>query len=145
VKPYLSSIYSGVKACTHSKAVPAVFVAWKNARAKALYIGESLVKPAAVKIARIRFSAAIAKKLAMVLLSNNTSKWRIQSLSRYFEINYCCCKAKLKSYFRVGWDYRFKKWSTIHGVHVIPCSWILHETIYLWPSTCHTYHRKGNI
>jgi len=57
-------------------------VAWKNTRAKAPYAaGESLVKPAAVKIARIMCSDAIANKLHMVLLSNNTIKWHIQEFS----------------------------------------------------------------
>jgi len=40
-------------------------VAWKNARATAPYTGEDiLVKPAAVKIARIMYSDAVAIKLA---------------------------------------------------------------------------------
>ena len=57
-------------------------VAWKNARAKAPYTaGESLIKPAAVKIARITCSDVVGNKLAMVLLSNNTVKRHIQELS----------------------------------------------------------------
>jgi len=41
-------------------------VAWKNARAKAPYTaGESLVKPAAMKIARIMCSDAAAQGCAM--------------------------------------------------------------------------------
>jgi len=44
-------------------------VTWKNARATARYTaGESLVKPAAVKITRIMWSYAVANKLAMVFL-----------------------------------------------------------------------------
>jgi len=53
---------SGVKTCSHSKAVRASFtIAWKNARAKAPHTAEeSLVRPAAVKIARIMCSDAVA-------------------------------------------------------------------------------------
>jgi len=55
VKLYLSSVYLGVKAYSYSTTVHAsISVAWKNAKAKAPHIpGESLVKLAAVKIARI--------------------------------------------------------------------------------------------
>jgi len=42
---------------------------WKNARATVPYTaGESLVKPADVKIARMMCSYAVANKLAMVFL-----------------------------------------------------------------------------
>jgi len=52
-----------VKSIFHSKAVRASFtVSWENARAKApRTAGESLVKPAAVKIARIMCSEAAAQ------------------------------------------------------------------------------------
>ena len=57
-------------------------VAQKNTRAKALYTaGESLVKSAPVKIAWVMYSDAVGNKLPVVLLSNNTIKWRIQELS----------------------------------------------------------------
>ena len=57
---------SGVKTYSHSKAVRASFsVVWKNAREKAPYIaGKCLVKPAAVKIARIMCGDAVAQKCA---------------------------------------------------------------------------------
>jgi len=74
---------SEVNAYSHSKAVRATFsVAWKNARAKAPFaVGESLVKPAPVKIARIMCNDAAANKLAVVPLSNKTIKLRIPELS----------------------------------------------------------------
>jgi len=55
-----------VKTFSHSKAVRASFsVAWKNARAKTLYTAEkSLVKPAAVNIARVMCSDAAAQGCA---------------------------------------------------------------------------------
>ena len=61
-------------ACSHSKAVKASFtVAWKIARAKAAHTaGENLVKPAAVEMAKLMCGDAVASKLAMVPLSNNT-------------------------------------------------------------------------
>ena len=67
---------SEIKAYSHSKAVRASFyVAWKNAKEKAPYTAEeSLVKPAAVTVARIMGSDAVANELAMVPLSNNTVK-----------------------------------------------------------------------
>ena len=50
-------------------------VAWKIAKSKAPHtVGERLVKPAAVKVARIMYDGAVANKLAMVPLSNNTVK-----------------------------------------------------------------------
>jgi len=50
-----------VKAYSHSKAVRAFSVAWKYATAKAPYTaGMRLVKPAAVKIAGIMRSDAVA-------------------------------------------------------------------------------------
>jgi len=78
-RPYTSE----VKHYSHNKVVHASFsVAWKNARAKALYTsGERLVKSSAVKIARIMCSDAVANKLAMVRLWNNIIKWRIQEIS----------------------------------------------------------------
>jgi len=59
---YLPST-SGVKTYSHSKAVRASFtVAWINARAKApRTAGERLVKPAAVKIAMVMCSDAVAQ------------------------------------------------------------------------------------
>jgi len=57
-------------------------VAWKNGRAKALHTaGGSLFKLAAVKITRVMCSYATLNKLPVVVLSNNTIKWRIQELS----------------------------------------------------------------
>ena len=57
---------SGVKTYSHSKAVCASFsVAWKNAKAKApCTAGKSLVKPAAVKIARIMCKDVVAQGCA---------------------------------------------------------------------------------
>jgi len=57
--------------------------------------GESLVKPAAVKIARIMHSDAVANKLAMIQLSNNTGHARI--LSQYSAANYCCYEVKWRT------------------------------------------------
>nr|XP_039250834.1 zinc finger BED domain-containing protein 5-like [Styela clava] len=73
------SILGGVT-YPHKDAVRASFsVAWKIARAKALHTtGEKLVKPAAVEMARIMCGEAIANKLAMVPLSDNTIKRRIE-------------------------------------------------------------------
>ena len=73
----------GGVAYSHSKAVQASFaVAWKIARAKAAHTaGENLVKPAAVEMARIMCGDAVANKLAMIPLSNNTIKRRIQEIS----------------------------------------------------------------
>ena len=57
-------------------------VAWKTARAKAPHTtGERLVKPAAVIMARIICGEAVANKLDMVPLSDNTIKRRIEELS----------------------------------------------------------------
>ena len=42
---------------------------------------ENFVKPAAVEMARIMCGDAVANKLAMVPLSNDTIKWRIQEIS----------------------------------------------------------------
>ena len=59
-----------------------LFVAWKIARAKAPHTaGENLIKPAAVKIARIMCGDAVAKKLAMFPSSKDSIKRRIQELS----------------------------------------------------------------
>jgi len=90
----------GAKTYSHSKAVRASFsVAWKNARAKASYAaGESLVTPAAVKIAMTMSSDAVADKLAMVFLgdesrifcgperstSSNRKYWETLSVRRNF-------------------------------------------------------------
>ena len=57
-------------------------VAWKIARAKAAHItGERLIKPAAIEMARIMCGEVVANKLAMVPLSENTIKRRIEELS----------------------------------------------------------------
>ena len=56
-------------------------VAWKIARAKAAHTArENLVKPAVIEMARIMSGDAIANKFAMVPLSNNTRKRRIQEI-----------------------------------------------------------------
>ena len=69
---------------SHSHAVRASFaVAWKIARAKAPHTaGENLIKPASVEMARIMCGDAVANKLKMVPLSNDTMKRRITELSR---------------------------------------------------------------
>ena len=57
-------------------------VAWKIARTKAPHTtGERLVKPAAVEMARITCGEAVANKLAMGPLSDNTIKRQIKELS----------------------------------------------------------------
>ena len=77
--------WSGV-AYSHNKAVKASFtVAWKIARAIAAHTaGENLVKPAAVEMAWIMCGDAVTNKLAMVPLSNNTIKRRIQEYRQIF-------------------------------------------------------------
>ena len=69
------SIWGGV-AYSHKDAVQASFsVVWKIARAKAAHTtGEWLIKLAAIEMAQIMCGEAVANKLAMVLLSNNTIK-----------------------------------------------------------------------
>ena len=69
---------------SYSHAVCASFVvAWKIARAKALHTeGENLIKPASVEMARIMCGDAVANKLEMIPLSNDTMKRRIKELSR---------------------------------------------------------------
>ena len=58
-------------------------VAWKIARAKAPHTaGENLIKPGSVEMARIMYGDAVANKLEMVPLSNDTMKRRIKELSR---------------------------------------------------------------
>ena len=55
---------------------------WKNAREKAPHTaGENLTKPAAVEMARILCDDDVTNKLAMVPLSNDTMKRRIQEMS----------------------------------------------------------------
>jgi len=57
-----------------------VSVAWKNARAKAPYkAGESLVKPAAVKISRMMCNVAVANELPMAFLQT-TIRWSNKEL-----------------------------------------------------------------
>ena len=70
-------------AYSHNKVVRAsFFVSWKIAQDIAPRTArEKLIKPAAVKMVRILCGNAVANKLVMVLLSNNTIKWRIQVLS----------------------------------------------------------------
>ena len=70
-------------AYSHKDAVRASFsVAWKIARTKAPHTtGERLVKPAAVENTRIMCGGAVANKLAMVPLSDNIIKRRIEELS----------------------------------------------------------------
>jgi len=60
--------------------------------------GDSLAKPAAVKIAKIMHNDAVANKLAMVSLSNNTGHPRI--LCQYSATNYCCYQAMSRIPFR---------------------------------------------
>ena len=57
-------------------------VAWKIATAKAAHTaGERLIMPAAVEMARIMCGEAVANKLAMVPLSDNSIKRQIEELS----------------------------------------------------------------
>ena len=76
----------GGVAYSHNKAVRAsFFVSWKIAQEKAPHTaGENLIKPAAVEMATILCGDAVANKLAMVPLTNNTIKRRIQKLSEVF-------------------------------------------------------------
>ena len=76
------SIWGGV-AYSHKDVVRASFsVAWKIARTKAPHTtAERLVKPAAVEMARTMCGEAVANKLAMIPLSDNTMKRRIEELS----------------------------------------------------------------
>ena len=58
------------------------FVSWKIVREKAPHTaGENLIKPVAVEMARILCGDAVPNNLAMVPLSNDTIKWRIQKIS----------------------------------------------------------------
>ena len=58
------------------------FVSWKIVREKAPHTAvENFIKPATVEMARILCGDAVANKLAMVPLSNDTIKWRIQEIS----------------------------------------------------------------
>ena len=68
----------------HSNAVRASFVVvWKIACAKAPHCdGENLIKPASVEMARIMCGDAVANKLKVVPLSNDTIKRHIEELSR---------------------------------------------------------------
>ena len=71
------------------------FVSWKIVREKAPHTaGENLIKPVAVEMARILCGDAVPNNLAMVPLSNDTVKWRIQrNIRRCSATNYCFCKA----------------------------------------------------
>ena len=73
----------GRVAYSHNKAVRAFsFVSWKIVREKAPHTAvENYIKPAAVEMARILCGDAVANKLAMVPLSNDTIKCRIQEIS----------------------------------------------------------------
>ena len=73
----------GGVAYSHNKAVRASsFVSWKIVREKAPHTAvENFIKPVAVEMARILYGDAVAYKLAMVFLSNDTIKWRIQEIS----------------------------------------------------------------
>jgi hypothetical protein len=68
---------------SHESALRASFyVAWEIVRAKASHtIGEKLIKPAALKMARIMCGDTVANKLAMVPLSNDTIRRRINDMS----------------------------------------------------------------
>jgi len=126
---------------------PACFfsVAWKNARAKALWTsGESLAKPAAVKMAWILCNDAVANKLTVAFLQTTPSSGASKNSQSIFWNKYCC-EAKWKSYFRVGRDYIFRKRCTVDAVHAILCDWGLRGTISLLLSICQTYHKKRNV
>ena len=73
----------GGVAYSRNKAVRVFFfVSWKIAREKAPHTaGENLIKPAAVEMARILCGDVVANKLAMIPLSNDTIKRRIQEIS----------------------------------------------------------------
>jgi len=68
--------------------------------------GESLAKPAAVKIGKIMHNDAVTNKLAMIPLSNNTGHPRV--LCQYSATNYCCYQAKSRiSFTHLGNDAQF--------------------------------------
>ena len=73
----------GIVAYFRNKAVRVFFfVSWKIAQEKAPHTaGENLIKPAAVEMARILCGDVVANKLAMIPLSNDTIKRRIQEIS----------------------------------------------------------------
>ena len=72
----------GGVAYSHNEAVRASsFVSWKIAQEKAPHTAvENFIKPTAVEMVRILCGDAVANKLAMVPLSNDTIKWRIQEI-----------------------------------------------------------------
>ena len=138
---------SGVKAYSHSKEVRAYFpAAWKNARAKALYIaGETMVKPAVVKIV---YSDALGNKLAIWCFCQTTPSSGASKNSQSIFWNILLqllLGANGKSYFRVGRNYRFRKRCTVYSVCAITCDWGLRGTLSLLQSTCQKYYRKGNV
>ena len=89
-------------ACSHSKAVKASFtVAWKIARAKAAHTaGENLVKPAAVEMAKLVCGDAVASKLAMVPLSNNTHPRNIGKYQKYRQVITTIYKTNAAKYLK---------------------------------------------
>ena len=113
-------------AYSHDKAVRASFsVAWKIARAKAPHTaGESLIKPAAVEIARIMCGDAVPKTLAMVPLSKDIIKRCIQELS-HDVLQQTIASAKRSRKFSLQLDEttdidnRYRQRCTVHGVCAI--------------------------
>ena len=74
--------WGGVPYCHNTAVRASLFVSGKIAREKAPHTtGENLIKPAAVKMAGILCGDAVTNKLAMVALSHDTIKRRIQELS----------------------------------------------------------------
>jgi len=144
-----STSTSGLKTCPHTKAVRASFsVPWKNARAKAPRVGESLVKPAAVKIARIMCSDAVANKLVMVFLQTTPSSGASKNSQSIFSNKLLLLRRRNEvksSEMGETRDYRFWKPCTVHGVRATQFDWGLRGTISLLLSACQTYHMKIHV
>ena len=146
MKSYLSSTYFRSKTHSRNKAVHASFsVAWKNARVKkALSSGRKLGQTNSRENSQDNVQwYRIYSYWSFVKQHHQGAHPR--TLSRCSETNCFCFEAKWKSYFRVGWDYRFRKRCTVHVIRAIPCDWGLRGTISLLPSTWQTYHKKGNV
>jgi len=115
-----------------------------SARAKVLYTsGKSSVKLAAVKIARIMCSYAVGNNIAMVFLQTTPSSGASKNSQSIFYNKLLLLQSEVKSYFRVGRDYRFRKRFTVHGVGAISNEWGLRGTFLLCcPLAKHTTRKE---
>ena len=81
------------------------FVSWKIVREKAPHTAvENFIKPATVEMARILCGDAVANKLAMVPLSNDTIKWRIQEISDVLQQTIVIASVKRSGKFSLQLD-----------------------------------------